>query len=79
MIFINLLDIAGEIQTWTALMIMAQSMSIVMYVYSMFILRQQFDVTFVFSIHFIWPVALIVTLAWFPILIIKVRHFYKRN
>lgn len=48
-------------------MIVAELLSIVIYVYSIFILRSNFDLDTIFSIDFLWKVAVITAVSWIPV------------
>ncbi|EER01819.1 conserved hypothetical protein, partial [Perkinsus marinus ATCC 50983] len=63
----ELLNVASEVHpNWHPLMIVAELLSIVIYVYSIFILRSNFDLDTIFSIDFLWKVAVITAVSWIP-------------
>merc|ERR1719228_2215280 len=60
LILSELLNVASEVHNWHPLMIMAEILSLYVYVYSMLILRQYFDMYYVLSMKFAWNLTIIV-------------------
>merc|ERR1712118_120727 len=49
----ELLNVATEVRTWHPLMVAGEVVSVVIYVYSLFIMRTDFDIYFILSASFI--------------------------
>lgn len=66
LVLAELLNVASEIQTWHPLMVSSEICSVTIYIFSMFVLRSCFDITFVMT-HAFWTKVCIITLAsWLP-------------
>ncbi|KAL8271699.1 hypothetical protein Esti_004375 [Eimeria stiedai] len=66
LVLAELLNVASEIQTWHPLMISSEICTVIVYLFSMFILRSYFDITFVMT-HLFWAKVVAITLAsWLP-------------
>eukprot|EP00923_Selenidium_pygospionis_P008108 GHVN01013740.1.p1 GENE.GHVN01013740.1~~GHVN01013740.1.p1 ORF type:complete len:1361 (-),score=207.02 GHVN01013740.1:83-4165(-) len=72
LILAELLNCASQITTWHPLMIAAQIVSVIIYVFSMFILRNYFDIMFIMTTTFCWKVTLITLISWLPVHVFKV-------
>eukprot|EP00921_Rhytidocystis_pertsovi_P024788 GHVQ01039904.1.p1 GENE.GHVQ01039904.1~~GHVQ01039904.1.p1 ORF type:complete len:337 (-),score=33.48 GHVQ01039904.1:34-969(-) len=72
LILSELLNVASEIQTWHPLMIASQICTVIVYLFSMFILRSYFDITFIMTSTFWWKVSAITLVSWFPVHVFKV-------
>ncbi|KAL8439058.1 hypothetical protein Efla_003187 [Eimeria flavescens] len=72
LVLAELLNVASEIQTWHPLMISSEICTVIVYLFSMFILRSYFDITFVMTSSF-WAKVTAITLAsWLPPHLFKV-------
>jgi len=67
LILSELLNVASEVRTWHPLMIAAEIVTVHVYVFSMFIIRSQFDIYFIMTLQFWGKVAAMVALSWLPI------------
>lgn len=67
----ELLMVVFEIKTWHKLMVYSEILSISLYILSMFILKNDFDISFILSITFIYKVALITAISCIPLYILK--------
>ncbi|CDJ67463.1 phospholipid-transporting ATPase, P-type, putative [Eimeria necatrix] len=66
LVLAELLNVASEIQTWHPLMVSSEICTVTIYIFSMFILRSYFDITFVMT-HAFWAKVFVITLAsWLP-------------
>ncbi|OEH76433.1 cation-transporting ATPase family protein [Cyclospora cayetanensis] len=66
LVLAELLNVASEIQTWHPLMVSSEICTVTIYIFSMFILRSYFDITFVMT-HAFWLKVSVITLAsWLP-------------
>eukprot|EP00922_Rhytidocystis_sp_ex-Travisia-forbesii_P058264 GHVS01086149.1.p1 GENE.GHVS01086149.1~~GHVS01086149.1.p1 ORF type:complete len:801 (-),score=129.08 GHVS01086149.1:318-2720(-) len=72
LILSELLNVASEIQTWHPLMIASQICTVIIYVFSMFILRSYFDITFIMTSTFWWKVSVITIISWLPVHVFQV-------
>jgi len=63
----ELLNVATQVRTWHPLMVAGEVISVVIYVYSMFILRSDFDIYFICTLSFAWRVAVITAASWVPV------------
>eukprot|EP00922_Rhytidocystis_sp_ex-Travisia-forbesii_P071228 GHVS01106318.1.p1 GENE.GHVS01106318.1~~GHVS01106318.1.p1 ORF type:complete len:1183 (+),score=157.01 GHVS01106318.1:323-3550(+) len=72
LILSELLNVASEIQTWHPLMIASQICTVIIYVFSMFILRSYFDITFIMTSTFWWKVSVITIVSWLPVHVFQV-------
>jgi phospholipid-translocating ATPase len=66
------LNILTEIEKWHILMGLSELASVISYLLSIFILKEYFDIEFIFSIGFLWRVVLITGMSWGPVHLIKV-------
>ncbi|CXJ22142.1 phospholipid-transporting ATPase, putative [Plasmodium berghei] len=71
LILLEIMNIHLEAESWHPLMISANICSFIMYIFSMFILRNYFDIIQIMSFVFWYKVILIVLFAWLPFFIIK--------
>jgi phospholipid-translocating ATPase len=68
LIISELLNVASEVHPhWHPLMVVAELLTAVIYVYSLFIIRSYFSVSTVLSFKFVWKVAAIVAASWIPV------------
>jgi phospholipid-translocating ATPase len=67
LIFNELLMVALEIQTWHVYMIVAEVVTLGIYVAAMGVLKGDFDMGFVGSWRFVWKVSLIVVVSGGPL------------
>ena len=70
----ELLNVALEIHTWHRLMVAAEIGSVLVYIASLFLLPEYFDLTFIFSWAFTWKVAFITTVSCLPPAVVKYLH-----
>ncbi|EUD69086.1 phospholipid-translocating ATPase [Plasmodium inui San Antonio 1] len=71
LIVLEIMNIHLEVESWHPLMISANICSFIVYIFSMFILRNYFDIMQIMSVMFWYKVILIVLFAWLPFYIIK--------
>jgi phospholipid-translocating ATPase len=71
LIFSELLNVASEVHQWHRLMVASQIVTVLVYLYSLVILRGSFDINFIASLDFLWKVAVITAVSWVPV------HFWK--
>ncbi|CRG93538.1 phospholipid-transporting ATPase, putative [Plasmodium gallinaceum] len=71
LIVLEIMNIHLEVESWHPLMISANICSFIVYIFSMFILRNYFDIMQIMSVIFWYKVILIVLFAWLPFYIIK--------
>ncbi|SOV16882.1 phospholipid-transporting ATPase, putative [Plasmodium sp. gorilla clade G2] len=71
LIVLEIMNIHLEVESWHPLMISANICSFIVYIFSMFILRNYFDIMQIMSVMFWYKVILIVIFAWLPFFIIK--------
>ncbi|CBZ54408.1 putative phospholipid-transporting ATPase, P-type [Neospora caninum Liverpool] len=71
LILAELLNVASEIQTWHPLMIASEICTVMIYIFSMFILRSYFDITFIMTLTFWAKVSAVTLVSWVPIQIFK--------
>merc|ERR1711988_2088112 len=62
----ELLNVCSEVNRWHPLMVVAQILTVLIYCYSLIILRSYFDVTFVATSTFAWKTFVIVAVSWVP-------------
>jgi len=72
LILSELLNCASEITTWHPLMISAEIITVVIYLFSMFILRGYFDINFIMTSAFWWKVSAITLASWLSVHVFKV-------
>ncbi|ORX48008.1 aminophospholipid-transporting P-type ATPase [Hesseltinella vesiculosa] len=72
----ELLMVALEINTWHRLMIVAEVVTVLIYVASMWLLPTYFDMSFILTTRFVWKVAVITAVSSLPLYIVK---FIKRR
>lgn len=66
------LNIATEIEKWHWLMVASLVGSAVCYTCSILLMKEYFDIAFIFSMGFLWRVLLITTASWGPMHFIKI-------
>jgi len=76
LIFNELIMVALEVKTWHNTMIIAEVITLFCYIASMFYLKTDFDLSFIFSICFVWKVAVITVISSFPLYLIKIIKHY---
>ena len=62
---------ALEIQKWHILMVLAELISVIIYLASLIILKTYFDITFIFTVDFLWKVLAITSVSTLPPAILK--------
>ncbi|KAI9306313.1 protein transporter [Cunninghamella echinulata] len=72
----ELLMVALEINTWHKIMILAEIITILIYIASMWLLPTYFDMSFILTGRFVWKVAVITAVSSLPLYIVK---FIKRK
>jgi phospholipid-translocating ATPase len=71
LIFTELLMVALTIHTWHWTMVVAQLLSLAIYILSMFVLTDYFDLIFVTSPEFVWKTLVITLVSCLPLYILK--------
>ncbi|KAI8816347.1 putative NEO1-P-type ATPase [Fimicolochytrium jonesii] len=71
LIFNELLMVALEINTWHPYMIYSEIITVALYISSMWVLKTDFDLTFILTTTFVWKSAVITALSSFPLYILK--------
>eukprot|EP00920_Eleutheroschizon_duboscqi_P027077 GHVT01066236.1.p1 GENE.GHVT01066236.1~~GHVT01066236.1.p1 ORF type:complete len:596 (-),score=120.20 GHVT01066236.1:4209-5996(-) len=71
LILAELLNVASEIHRWHPLMIASEICTVVVYIFSMFILRSYFDVSYIITGVFWGKVSLLTLLSWMPVHIFR--------
>ncbi|KAI8868340.1 phospholipid-translocating P-type ATPase [Ramicandelaber brevisporus] len=71
LIFNELLMVAFEINTWHRLIVIAEVSSLLLYILSMYVLREYFDLSFILQISFVWKVIAITAISSLPLFIVK--------
>lgn len=69
---LEMLNISAEITTWHPLMIVSIICTVLVYFYSILILRNYFDLAFIMTISFWWKVLAITLAAWLPMHLVRV-------
>mmetsp|Transcript_9832 Transcript_9832/g.14665 ORF Transcript_9832/g.14665 Transcript_9832/m.14665 type:complete len:1003 (+) Transcript_9832:12-3020(+) len=72
LIFTELLNVVTEIDNFHWGMGVSEVVTIIIYTTSMFVQKNYFDLEFVFSWDFVWRVAVITSVSWLPIHLIRV-------
>ncbi|KAI8341352.1 hypothetical protein BC941DRAFT_391490 [Chlamydoabsidia padenii] len=73
----ELLMVALEINTWHRIMIIAEILTMLIYIASMWLLPTYFDMTFILTSRFVWKVAVITGVSSLPLYIVKfIRRRY---
>ncbi|PHJ19199.1 cation-transporting atpase family protein [Cystoisospora suis] len=72
LILSELLNVASEIQTWHPLMVASEICTIIIYIFSMFILRRYFDIAYIVTSAFWMKVIAITLVSWVPLQVFKV-------
>lgn len=72
----ELLMVAFEVKTWHKAIVIAEIITLFCYIASMFYLKTDFDLSFIFSIGFVWKVAAITVISSLPLYIIKILKRY---
>jgi phospholipid-translocating ATPase len=76
LVFNELLMVAMEVTTWHTIMVIAQMVTMVVYVMSMWFLPTYFDVGFIGTIAFVWKVGLIIGVTLVPVYLHSRIKFY---
>ncbi|EFP84901.2 phospholipid-translocating ATPase [Puccinia graminis f. sp. tritici CRL 75-36-700-3] len=76
LILTELLMVALEITTWHRYMIVAEVVTLLLYLTSMAFLPEYFDLSFVLTISFLWKVSLITAVSSVPLYIAKALRSY---
>jgi phospholipid-translocating ATPase len=69
LIFIEVANVANDIEKWHLMMVISMMFTIAVYVLSMLFMRSFFDLSYIFSWEFIWKVVLVFIASWFPLFI----------
>ncbi|KAL1933234.1 hypothetical protein VTP01DRAFT_7324 [Rhizomucor pusillus] len=72
LIFNELLMVALEINTWHRIMVIAEVVTMLIYIGSMWLLPTYFDMSFILTTRFVWKVAVITAVSSFPLYIAKI-------
>lgn len=67
----ELIMVALEITTWHLYMVIAEVVTLLIYILSMVLLPEYFDLSLVFSLRFLWKVAVIVAVSSLPLYVYK--------
>ncbi|KNZ60393.1 phospholipid-translocating ATPase [Puccinia sorghi] len=76
LILTELLMVALEITTWHRYMILAEIITLLLYLTSMAFLPEYFDLSFVLTVSFLWKVSLITAVSSVPLYIAKALRSY---
>lgn len=71
LIFAQLLNVAFEIRRWHWAMVVAEVVSLLIYIASLFILRTYFDITFILTGNFVWKTLTITAITTLPIYLFR--------
>ncbi|KAJ3142877.1 putative aminophospholipid-translocase [Geranomyces variabilis] len=71
LIFNELLMVALEINTWHRYMIYSEIATVALYISSMWVLKTDFDLTFILTTTFVWKTAVITAVSSLPLYVIK--------
>jgi len=71
LILTELLMIALTIRTWHYLMIIAEFLSLLCYLFTLFVFKSYFDSAHIFSLNFLWRVLVITVISCLPLYILK--------
>lgn len=71
LILTELIMVALTVRTWHYLILLAELFSLGMYVLSLYVLKDQFDATFIQTYDFFWKVVVITLVSCFPLYVIK--------
>ncbi|CAH8605958.1 unnamed protein product [Schistosoma curassoni] len=74
----ELLMVAITIRTWHLLMILAEVISLAIYIMALIVMKAYFDSVFLRTIGFVWKVLAITGVSCIPILILKFIHYKFR-
>ncbi|GFS70477.1 probable phospholipid-transporting ATPase IIB [Nephila pilipes] len=74
LIFTELLMVALTVRTWHWLMIVAELFSLVIYLLSLFFMKQFFDAEFIWTLTFLWKVSLLTVVSCVPLYFLKYLH-----
>ncbi|GFS65398.1 probable phospholipid-transporting ATPase IIB [Trichonephila clavipes] len=74
LIFTELLMVALTVRTWHWLMIIAELFSLVIYLLSLFFMKQFFDAEFIWTLTFLWKVSLLTVVSCVPLYFLKYLH-----
>lgn len=70
----ELIMVALEITTWHIYMVLSEVATLLIYCFSMALLPEYFDLSFVLTLNFMWKTAIIVLFSSFPLYLIKAIH-----
>ena len=70
----ELVMVALEITTWHIYMILSEIVTLMIYCFSMALLPEYFDLSFVLTFNFVWKTLIIVLVSSFPLYVIKAVH-----
>jgi phospholipid-translocating ATPase len=65
------LNIGTEVSTWHKYMVLAEAGSVACYTLSFFLLREYFDLSYIFSFQFLWRVGVVTAVSWGPVHLIN--------
>jgi phospholipid-translocating ATPase len=71
-VFTEWLNVLTEIEKFHPLMGISLLASAVIYLISVLILREYFDIYFIFSLEFLWRVVVITGSSWAPVHVLKI-------
>ncbi|CDS09407.1 hypothetical protein LRAMOSA10767 [Lichtheimia ramosa] len=71
LIFNELLMVALEINTWHRIMVIAEIVTMLIYIGSMWLLPTYFDMSFILTTRFVWKVAVITAVSSLPLYVAK--------
>lgn len=71
LIFNELLMVALEINTWHRWMVVAEIVTLGIYIASMFLLPTEFDMSFILTSGFVWRTAVITSVSCVPLYIVR--------
>ncbi|KAI8914779.1 hypothetical protein DFJ77DRAFT_431040 [Powellomyces hirtus] len=71
LIFNELLMVALEINTWHPYMVYSEVITVALYISSMWILKTDFDLTFILTTTFVWKTAVITAVSSLPLYVLK--------
>ncbi|GBM70525.1 putative phospholipid-transporting ATPase IIB [Araneus ventricosus] len=74
LIFTELLMVALTVRTWHWLMVVAELFSLVIYLLSLFFMKQFFDSEFIWTPTFLWKVTLLTVVSCVPLYVLKYLH-----
>ncbi|XP_055940659.1 probable phospholipid-transporting ATPase IIB isoform X3 [Argiope bruennichi] len=74
LIFTELLMVALTVRTWHWLMVIAELFSLIIYLLSLFFMKQFFDSEFIWTLSFLWKVTLLTVVSCVPLYVLKYLH-----